>query len=601
MNVDVHVNGASTEASGFTFIPEFDLVFRGFSSFLASSTSSVNSISWSYFLMERTPTGWVRRVHQTYGVSTSNIGFTGGAWSQPNAIYNIILKKGTEYGIFLSADSVDCRMLYTTRLPSISSYDDHYIKMVGWRQLNRSTNAVTTASLVTRGLGLFLGNAGAYSMLVTNAFNNLGVDAAFYDQERKKTVVSFRSRHEGQLVGDIYIGDIDVNGAVGRPGVDTGALELTRLTFNAEREIDTPAVAKDYNTGRVNLFMSGRFDQFTTTKEVYRRTLGFTQSVAKYFLSNDNSTWIEAKPGQTVNFPTVGNNIRLRAEWWAPDKGVSPVLRSYSIDEWNTTAGEVKATLITKQLPSTAPVTRATLNPNFAKRQGTVDYFLSNDGGENWTKVLPGEALDFVNTNSSDLRMKAVITVPAASHLSPVIFDYALTSTSLPSNRKVTNLEVNLMKMNFKLLAMQASTRYGMKNMIVDDFQDTEGIDETKSSGYEFDNTLKLVKVAPVDPVVTVDEETGEETVEVVEGTAIVTAIPEITTITPQTFLLVTKDNVNNGTIVYEVSRDGGQTWRVITPEQDVSLGGIGSGYEILVRATMTGDATLSAWSYSWL
>lgn len=60
----------------------------------------------------------------------------------------------------------------------------------------------------------------------------------------------------------------------------------------------------------------------------------------------------------------------------------------------------------------------------------------------------------------------------------------AITEGSAAFADEITNLRINLAKTNFRLAAIQGATRYAMKNMIVDDFQDTSGIDNVNSQYY---------------------------------------------------------------------------------------------------------------------
>jgi hypothetical protein len=77
-------------------------------------------------------------------------------------------------------------------------------------------------------------------------------------------------------------------------------------------------------------------------------------------------------------------------------------------------------------------IRQATLTADFQTRGGSVAFYLTNDGGDNWAEVTPG-ATHVFTTTGSDLRWRAVLAVDPIWHRTPVVnslrIDY---STEMP-------------------------------------------------------------------------------------------------------------------------------------------------------------------------
>lgn len=326
------------------------------------------------------------------------------------------------------------------------------------------------------------------------------------------------------------------------------------------------------------------FEVSSSTGQIKMASYVLTSTTAAFYLSNDNGlTWIEAPLGQEIVFPQVGNQLRVKIEMTSPFSAtnISPEILSYSIVE-SGVSGALTQEFVSTTLPSVTPIAHATLNVNQQLNDGTITWYLSNNGGQTWVLATPGVRVTFPDPFNADLRVKAVLTLPDGGTYSPIIYGYSVLSGNIVLVSDFRDLQINLMKTNFKVAALLAASRYNLKNMIVDDFQDTSGIDAAKSSGYIFDSVNKAVKK---------DEGSAE---------AIVTAVAESLSFVPKTLLLVVDHTLNSGQITYEVSRDGGMTWTQVAPEQTISLSAQPNGTSLMVRARITGDAVLNAWAYSW-
>ncbi len=127
---------------------------------------------------------------------------------------------------------------------------------------------------------------------------------------------------------------------------------------------------------------------------------------------------------------------------------------------------------------------------------------------------------------------------------------------------------------NFKLDSYTNASKNSMKNLIIDCFNDTTGLDLINTTA-TFDSSAKSMKLG------------------------IVQSNNDMTSSIPTAILLTVDETLDAGSITYQVSRDGGLSWVVILPQVKTAITS-GSGLSIIVKANITGDAQLNAWAYSW-
>lgn len=302
-----------------------------------------------------------------------------------------------------------------------------------------------------------------------------------------------------------------------------------------------------------------------------------TPTQATYKLSNDGGlTWVNATPGQQVAFPTKNNRLKVRIDLSSPLLDMTPELLGYTVQEWSADGpGAIIGEFVTTTLPTTEPAVRFTLTANQLLNGGTIEWYISNDGGLTWIPVTLGQQTSFPNPINADVRIKAVINSPMGQAQSPVITEYKLVTSSTVMFSDFNNLQINLMKTNFKLDSIANTSRNAMKNLIIDTFNDTTGIDDTKST-YVFDDVNKCVK----------------------SGTVV--SVVENLLVPPQYILLTVDEKLNSGSIAYYVSRDNGVTWSQINPNVKTDISSQPANNKLVVKAVITGDAELSAWAYAW-
>jgi hypothetical protein len=86
-----------------------------------------------------------------------------------------------------------------------------------------------------------------------------------------------------------------------------------------------------------------------------------------------------------------------------------------------------------------------------------------------------------------------VLTYPITASSPPVITGYTVTSYSIATSSDINTLQVNLMKTNFRVSALQNASKYSMNNMVIDTFTDETGINKSLSN-YLYDTTNKAVQ-----------------------------------------------------------------------------------------------------------
>ncbi|CUB50868.1 F5/8 type C domain protein [Bacillus subtilis] len=146
-----------------------------------------------------------------------------------------------------------------------------------------------------------------------------------------------------------------------------------------------------------------------------------------------------------------------------------------------------------------------------------------------------------------------------------------------------TSIHINLNKHNLRVNSLLDKKRYNMKDMIIDDFGDSSGIDLINSKNVLHDQQNH--KVIPKDKT---------------QAAILITTVESVETI-PTLFLLssVTEDNAEDN-LEYYVSRNN-ESWMRIEKDKLVSLDKLPEGKELLVKVVLKNGKELHAISYSWL
>jgi hypothetical protein len=270
---------------------------------------------------------------------------------------------------------------------------------------------------------------------------------------------------------------------------------------------------------------------------------------------------------------TANTQIRFRVYMESPtylSSQVTPTFRQLNIFTPNSDPSAYSATYVSKSLINNKLISEVTLNADIETQTGSVTFEVSNNGGVNWRSISNNQTVSFT-TVGSDLRLKSFISIPANAGdnvNSTRLHGFTVTTSNVAQQSDLVILNVNLMKTTLQLNTLLTSNRLGWTNMMVDTFQDGTGV------------TLNGVTL----------------TNGTIAGTGTVTSAIETAEINPVNSIVIVAEKA--GTTTFEVSRDGGLTWYIATPDTITVLDGNESiKNQIQIKANMT-SGTLYGWAY---
>jgi Major tropism determinant N-terminal domain len=185
---------------------------------------------------------------------------------------------------------------------------------------------------------------------------------------------------------------------------------------------------KDSNGVLRSLSLTSRYE---TNQAIDEYSFGASKATVTLEVTNNNGLeWRNAIPGEEITFQTPSTSLLLRARLDSPTANLSPELYGYRVIT-GTLTGEVIQEFVSTKIPSVSPIAHASLTADQILQEGSIDWYLSNDGGATWESAVLGRKHSFKNPLYADLRVKAVITSPSGSAKSPAISGYTLTSSNL--------------------------------------------------------------------------------------------------------------------------------------------------------------------------
>lgn len=332
----------------------------------------------------------------------------------------------------------------------------------------------------------------------------------------------------------------------------------------------TPYIYKT-NSGEIRIVYSALLNG-TGAYKVKQSRFVPTNTQANFYISNDNgTTYIPCTSGQQIDFANPGNQLRVKIELTSPYSVLTPEVLRYDIQEWaDNPSPQLSGIFVTPFLPFTEPLSKAILTATQVLNGGTINWYITNNGGINWYPINLGEEITFTE-RLNDVRLKAELISPAGSFVSPIINYYRLVGTSTLVFADFNNLQVNLMKTNFKIDSLSNAARNSMKNMLIDVFSNADGIDGSQSD-FTFDAIRKSIK-----------------------GTTVITT-PEIIDYYPSKVLLCA-DYI--GAIDFYVSRDG-INWTQVYPDIICDINNQPYNNLLRVKFVMQANAELFAYALAW-
>lgn len=227
---------------------------------------------------------------------------------------------------------------------------------------------------------------------------------------------------------------------------------------------------KDSNGILRTLSLTTRYD---ANQAVDEYSFGASKATITLAVTNNNGRdWINAIPGEEVTFQTPSTSLLLRARLDSPTATLSPELYGYRVVT-GPLSGEVRQEFVSTKLPSVSPIAHASLTADQTLQEGSIDWYLSNNGGETWESTVLGNKHSFKNPLYADLRVKAVITSPSGSVKFPAISGYTITSSNLLLNpaKTGTNLTAT-MTTDQTLTAADTFTKINFNTTTHDELQE---------------------------------------------------------------------------------------------------------------------------------
>ncbi|WJQ82277.1 hypothetical protein [Brevibacillus brevis] len=200
---------------------------------------------------------------------------------------------------------------------------------------------------------------------------------------------------------------------------------------------------KDSNGVLRSLSLTSRYE---TNQAIDEYSFGASKTTVTLEVTNNNGLeWRNAIPGEEITFQTPSTSLLLRARLDSPTENLSPELYGYRVIT-GSLSGEVIQEFVSTKLPSVSPVAYASITADQILQDGSINWYLSNDGGSTWESTVLGRKHSFKNPLYADLRVKAVLTSLSDSVKSPAISGYTLTSTNLllTPAKTGTNLTVTM-------------------------------------------------------------------------------------------------------------------------------------------------------------
>lgn len=301
-----------------------------------------------------------------------------------------------------------------------------------------------------------------------------------------------------------------------------------------------------------------------------------------YYATDTDLTWKAINLGEQRTLPKFANDIRIKAVLESNKRyNTSPSIRGLYVESWDNDHQESRQSeYYSNQISSMQNEGKAVLTADYDLNDGAIDWYVSYDGGINYSKINLNEEFVYTHVETPDFRIKAVLSVKDNAVNLPIVRSYTLKSTHVVLHSDLEEIQVNLMKTNFKIDTFTKASRNGLFKMVTDVFTNEDGIDKTKSDYLPF----PLLGAVGGNYIVTVPQEISSSLVSV-----LITASEELDETDP------------NSKINYFASLDDGVTYMPIYPNVKAQLSNTNASKNtITIRAVFYGNAKLSALGIAW-
>ena len=337
------------------------------------------------------------------------------------------------------------------------------------------------------------------------------------------------------------------------------------------------------------IYTCGNKDNFSTStapnqNKMYSPSqMTLTKSSIKwYYANNKDLQWKAINPGDQVTLPDLADDIRLKAVLESATRSnSSPEIKSLSVETWDNDFGESrKSEYYSNRIASVENDGKAVITADYDLNDGVIDWFISFNGGITFAPTELGVEFAYTHISAPDFRIKAEMYVKDNASRLPVIRSYTVKSNHIVLHSDLEEIQINLMKTNFKIDTYTNASKNGLFKMSIDTFSDKNNIDDSKSD-YLWYGTLGSV------------------------GGNYIQIKPELINNNVKTILLTTDESLDdsypNSHINYFVSVDGGITFIPIVPDIKQQVTNTNSkSSNVIFKAVFYDNAKLSAWGWAW-
>ncbi len=338
-----------------------------------------------------------------------------------------------------------------------------------------------------------------------------------------------------------------------------------------------------FNGELLVLYSLGNWTDYTVNNansKIYSIRIGkVTSDIKFYYLDDVKRIWTNVNSGDEVQFSGPVSEITIKAVLESETYDCSPTISNMTIEAWNNDNGASRQSeYYSKRIEEVQDDGKGVLSADYEENDGVIDWFVSYDGGENYNKINLNEEFVFTHLDAPDFRVKAVMSVTDNAKKLPIIHSYTLKTNYLVLHSDLEEIQINLMKTNFKIDTYTKASKNGLVKMTIDTLSDAAFIDETNSS-YTYYNSYGY---AGGNYIQTKPEEVSEKV------KSILLSVDEIF------------ENADDK-ILYYASADGGVTFKEIKANVKTQLVNTNSEKDTLVmKAVFYGGAKLNSWGWAW-
>jgi hypothetical protein len=301
-----------------------------------------------------------------------------------------------------------------------------------------------------------------------------------------------------------------------------------------------------------------------------------------YYATDTDVTWKGISLGNTITLPGPANDIRLKAVLESNGRyDSSPSISELYVESWDNGMQESRQSeFYSTQITEIQDEGKAVLTADQDLNDGFIDWYVSYDGGHSWVKVELDTEFYYAHVDAPDFRVKAVISVVDNAINLPIVRSFTVKSNHIVLHSDLEEIQINLMKTNFKIDTLARASRNGMFKMVIDVFNDISGIDAANSDYlfYPLDGAVggNYIVTTPI----TIDSSIVN----------ILIASSEILDTTEP-----------NSRVNYFASLDNGVTYTQVYPDIKAQLTNTSTTTnKLIIKAVFYDDARLSAIGIAW-